>query len=327
MIAVVTGGSGFIGQNLVHRLLSDGHTVRCLVRPLGGAPPEGTERYVTDYHDANSLLASEAFDGADVIFHLAGATKAARPSDFTQANVTPTRNLLGALAARRLRPRFVFVSSQAAAGPAPAARRPVDEDDPPRPVEAYGRSKLDAELIVERFGDRIPAVIVRPCAVLGPRDRDFLTLFRLAERGLLVYPGVRDHWLSVLHVDDVVAGLLAAAGCEQALCRTYFFASGEPVQWRSLGQSIERAVGRRARHLNIPSPVVRAVSVAGEWVGRLTDTASIANLSKAALSRNEFWVCSGSRARRELGFGESRSLPDAVRATYYWYRQHGWLHG
>ena len=86
-------------------------------------------------------------------------------------------------------------------------------------------------------------------------------------------------------------------------------------------------MGRRVRHVNIHSSLVRTASVAGEWLGRLTHTATIANRSKAALSLQPYWVCSASRARRELGFQESRSLPDAVRQTYYWYRQSGWLRG
>ena len=70
----------------------------------------------------------------------------------------------------------------------PAADRPIDEDDTPRPVESYGRSKLEAERIVETFSDHVATTIVRPSAVFGPRDRDFLTLFRFAypsERALV----------------------------------------------------------------------------------------------------------------------------------------------
>ncbi len=327
MIAVVTGGSGFVGQNLVRRLARDGHEVRCLVRPAGGAPPPKAKRYEVRLDDPASLLACAAFREADVVFHLAGATKAVRASDFMAANVTPTRTILGALVAQRLRPRFVFVSSQAAAGPAPARHRAIDEDDIPRPVEAYGKSKLEAERIVESFADRVPVTIVRPCAAFGPFDRDFFTLFRLARRGILVYPGVADHWLSVLHVDDLVDGLIAAATRDQAISRKYFLAGESPVQWRALGDFIANAVNRRVRHVDVPAPIVATVSLAGELIGRLLKGATIANWSKALLSRQRYWICSASRARDELGFRESRSLPEAVRDTYYWYRNSGWLAG
>src|ERR687884_2269440 len=101
MIAVVTGGSGFIGRNLVARLLCDGHEVRCLLRPSGGAVPEGAKRYIVRFDDKRSLENCAAFEGAHVVFHLAGATKAVCAADFIAANVVPTRNLLNALREKR----------------------------------------------------------------------------------------------------------------------------------------------------------------------------------------------------------------------------------
>lgn len=327
MIAVVTGGSGFIGQNLIRRLICDGHEVRCLVRPSGGAVPHGVQRATVNFDEPKSLLNCAALDDAQVVFHLAGATKAVRRDEFFAANIVPTRHLLGAITARRLYPKFIFVSSQAAAGPASAVQRAVDEDEPAHPVEAYGESKLQAERVVQSFSDRVAATIVRPCSVFGPHDKDFLTLFRLAERGLMLYPGVARHWLSALHVDDVVDGLMAATKRDTSICRTFFLAPPEPVQWRTFGGYIGDAVGRRVRHVDIYSPIVQTASVAGEWLGRLTRRATLANTSKAALSRQQYWVCSAARAREELGFEAARSLPEGVRDTYYWYRQNGWLRG
>jgi len=173
----------------------------------------------------------------------------------------------------------------------------------------------------------VATTIVRPCSVFGPWDRDFLTLYRFAEQGIVVYPGVARHWLSILHVDDVIDGLIAAATKPEAIARKYFLASEAPVQWRALGEEIAAASGRRALHIDLPAPLVSAAAFAGEFIGRLTRTAPLANRSKAALARPHYWVCSALRARRELAFSPSRSLPDAVRETYYWYRQHGWLGG
>lgn len=327
MIAVVTGGSGFLGRNLVYRLLRDGHEVRCLVRPSGGIPPTRARRFVVDFEEPRSLLKCAALDGADVVFHVAGVTKAAGARNFVSGNVTPTRHLLGALVARRLRPRFVLVSSQAAAGPATDARHPIDEEDVPRPVEEYGRSKLEAERIAESFLDRVPVTIVRPCSVFGPYDRDFLVLFRLAARGLLVFPGTAEHWLSLLHVDDVSDAMVQAGTSDVAIARTYFLASREAVQWRTLGDHLAAAVGRSVRTLDLPTFAVQSVSAVGEWLGRLSHRVTLANRSKAALARQPFWVCSSARASSELGLRESHSLPDSVRDTYYWYRENGWVRG
>ena len=328
MIVAVTGGSGFIGQNLIRRLLADGHDVRCLVRSASArAVPAGARSFVVDFDVVASLRDCEALEDADVIFHLAGATRAVDRAAFHRANVTPVRHLLGALTARRLSPRFVFVSSQAAAGPAVSLAHPVEESDEARPIEPYGASKLEAERVVATFSDRVPATVVRPCAVFGPWDKDFFTLFRLARRGLLVYPGTAAHWLSLLHVDDVVAGLISAATSERAVLRTYFLSSSAPIRWRTLGDAIAAAMGMHARHVDLPRFAVVAASLAGHVAGIATGHVPLANPHKARLARASYWVCSGVRARTELHFRESRSLPEAIAHTYLWYVEHGWLRG
>lgn len=327
MIAVVTGASGFIGRNLVGRLLDEGHEVRCLVRPGGGRAPDGTAPVHVDLQDAAAVRACQALDGADVLFHLGGATRARTAAAFAAANVVPARNLLDGLVKRSLRPRFVFVSSQAAAGPAAVEDRAVVEDDAPRPVEEYGRSKLEAEQVVSSFGDRVPATIVRPCSVLGPFDRDFFRMFAHAQRGVIIYPGVERFWLSWLHVADVVDGLLAAARSDAAAGRTYFLASKQPIEWRTLGREIESAVGRTVAHINIPGALVGVAAHIGDVAGAFMLRTPLLNSNKATLSRQRFWVCSAERAEKELGWTQSRSLPDAVRDTYLWYQQSGWLSG
>jgi nucleoside-diphosphate-sugar epimerase len=325
MIAVVTGASGFIGRNLVGRLRDDGHEVRCLVRKAAGAAPPGITQSAIDYDDPASLARCAALDGAEVVFHLAGATRARSAAEFERANVTPTRGIIGALANRGLSPRVVHVSSQAAAGPARSAQRPVVEDDEPRPVEEYGRSKLQAERVIQ--DGKVPWTIVRPCSVYGRFDRDFLRLFQLARRGLIAYPGVRHHWLSLLHVDDVVDGLMAAARGRASERRVYFLGSRSPLQWGDLGIAIARAAGRPVSHINIPGPVIRALAHIGDLAAGFTVEPPLLNSNKAALSRHPYWVCDSTRAEAELQWHPSRSLPDGVRDTYLWYDQSGWLSG
>jgi len=324
MIAVVTGASGFIGRNLVQRLVSDGAEVRCLVRARGGRAPEGTVGFPVDYDDQHSLDRCDAFDGANVVFHLAGATRATGEARFERANVSPTRTLLRAITARQAGPRFVYVSSQSAAGPsAPGQVR--TEDDQPAPREAYGRSKLAAERVVEGFADRVAITIVRPCAVFGPWDSGFLALFRLARAGWLIYPGVQHHEMSLLHVDDVVHGLMNAARAKAAVGRTYFLSSQSSLTWGELGGHMAHVMGVTPRTANLSLALVRAASMMGEWVGRLTGTAPLLSRSRAILAAQPRWVCAASRAQREIEFKESRSLPDAVRDTYLWYVRAGWL--
>lgn len=326
MIAVVTGASGFIGRNLVGRLCSDGVVVRCLTRVGGGVPPRGASAVEVDFADAESLRASNALADADVVFHLAGATRATSDAAFEAANVSPTRNLLEALSARKSSARFVFVSSQAAAGPARSLENPLTEADEARPVEAYGRSKLAAERVVATYAGRVASTILRPCSVFGRFDRDFLRLFQMARRGVVLYPGTERHWLSLVHVDDVVDALVTASSAPAAAGQTYFLAS-HALQWRALGERIGETVNRPVSHLNVPGTLVRAVSHLGDATALVTGDTPLLNANKAALTRHPFWLCSSDRAKNDLGWNPTRSLPDALRDTYLWYRQSGWLNG
>src|SRR5207302_332154 len=105
------------------------------------------------------------------------------------------------------RPRVVYVSSIAAAGPSRPGQ-PIDERRPPAPVTDYGRSKLAGELVVRTGG--VPWTTVRPPVVYGEWDRELLKVFEAARRG--VAPVFRDgsQELSVIYAGDLARGLIAA---------------------------------------------------------------------------------------------------------------------
>ncbi len=326
-VAVVTGSSGFIGTTLVERLVQRGFHVRCLVRRASPRRRDlpNVERVVVDLTDASALERSTALAGARLVFHLAGATTALTLQHFRDANVVPATALLRALARSGDVERVLLVSSQAAAGPARSLDEPVTEDDPPRPIEAYGRSKLEAEAEARRWSDRVPLTIVRPCSVYGPGDLDFFRLFRMAQQRLLLYPGTRDSFLSLLHVDDVADGLIAAATTPAAAGATLFLANDRPVRWSEIGESVASVVGVRARSIDVPHAAIRALVPFGEAYARLTGRRILLNRHKVALSAPRYWVCSGARAARLLGFAPRWRLADGLRATYCWYVRNGWL--
>src|SRR5436190_7977390 len=211
MIVAITGANGFIGQHLCERFAETGAVVRAIVR-----------------RDLDSPAIDEAFDGVDVVVHAAGATRAPTRAALRTSNVELTKRVL-AVARRANVARFVFVSSQAAAGPASFLDAPVTEDMSAAPIEAYGRSKLAAEHLV-RETDGMSWVIVRPASVYGPRDRDFLAMFRLAQFGIAIHPGNRRQWISIVHVRDLVEGIVCAATVPDAAGGTFFLANPVPVQ-------------------------------------------------------------------------------------------------
>ena len=330
MIAVVTGSSGFIGSHLVDALLARGAEVRALVREgsaMSALDPR-VQRSVVDLLDSRSVREAPAWAGATHVFHLAGVTKRRTLAQFRGGNVVPTANLLAAAAARSgsTPPRVVLVSSQAAAGPAKAEHRPVREDDPAQPIEGYGHSKLEAEQATRLYGQSLPITIVRPAAVYGPRDRDFLRVFRLATRPIALHAVPRRHTFSIVHVADVVAALLLAAEQPAAVGRTYFVANESPTSWSALYAAMGGAAGVRPKaELQIPLSAVALAGMAGDALSALTGWYSLANSHKTRLARPRWWLCDASRARAELGWVPSVTLQQGLRDTYLWYLQAGWM--
>ena len=188
-IALITGASGFVGSHIVDHLHAKGYDIRVLARK-GGSKPRyinhlPVEYIAGDFADAASL--TDAVRGVDYIFHSAGATAAKNRDGFFQGNQLATRNLLeGALRHAPNLKRFVHVSSLAAVGSSSGAGSPVDEQTPFHPITAYGESKAAAEKEVMDRMKEIPATIVRPPVVYGPRDTGTgaFTFFVVAARAL-----------------------------------------------------------------------------------------------------------------------------------------------
>lgn len=328
MIAVVTGSTGFIGSHLVDTLLAQGATVRALYRPET-SPARRDARvasYEADLLDDRSLRESAVWRGATHVFHLAGVTKGRTLARLRAGNVFPTANVLAAVAAQSgTPPRIVLVSSQAAGSPAPAADHPIRESDRPIPVEAYGRSKLQAEQAAVRYRDTLPITIVRPSAVYGPRDRDFLAAFRQASGRVAFHAVPRDHLLSIVHVHDLVTALVAAGTAPAALGKTYFVANDEPVSWRQLYALIAEAAGAQPLHLQLPLAGLRLAAGIADLVGAMTGRDLLLNRNRVALARPRWWLCDASLARDELGWSPAVPLQDGIRETYLWYLAQGWL--
>ncbi len=312
------------------RLLADGVTVRALYRPQ--TPPSRrdprVQAFEADLEDDRSVRISPVWEGASEVYHVAGVTKARTLGQFRAGNVFPTANVLAALAARvaqrRVSPRVVLVSSQAAAGPALSPEHPVRESDRPVPIENYGRSKLQSEQAVVRYADVLDVTIVRPGAVYGPRDMDFLAAFKQAQSRVALHAAPRDQQFSSVHVDDLVLALRLAARTPDAIGKTYFV-SGETVTWRQLYARVAELAGSTPREVQVPALALRLAGRAGDAWSLLTGTAPLVNSNKTALARAAWWLCDPARATSELGWSPRLSFDEGIQQTFEWYRREGWL--
>lgn len=339
---LVTGATGFIGLHLVEALVRRGDAVRCLVRPTSHVQPlkELAAELVTTELDDVATLETAARD-IDVVFHLAGVTRAFTAEEFFRVNADYTCNLAAACAAQGSPPRFVLVSSVAAAGPAPRGQIRV-EGDPPAPISTYGRSKLAGEEAAIAYAGQLPLTIVRPGIVFGPRDPDFLKILR-SIRLLRAHlsPGFHPPALSFIYVSDLVELLLAAAerGNRVALDQRgqhrqdgqpgqgyYFAVAAEHPTYAELGAIVRPMLHRPyAPVIPVAAPLARGVAAASEWVARWRGTPDELNRDKIREALATNWACCGDAARRDLGFSPTTPLAQRLQQTIDWYAAHGWL--
>jgi nucleoside-diphosphate-sugar epimerase len=323
MKILVTGGTGFIGSHVVEHLLSENHEVRCLVRSrsaLRWLSGKSVELAVGDILSERTLRT--AVRDTDAVIHIAGLIKARDYREFSRVNAHGTLNLAQACIACGTR-RFIFVSSQSAAGP----RRngtPLTEDQPCKPVSLYGKSKLLAEKYLNSLRESLAITIVRPCTVYGPRDTATFPIFKLVKRlGIKVNIG-GDIILNAIYVTDLARGIVASLS-PQAQGRTYYLVSRERYSMESIFSVIEEATGVKAISLRLPYPLLFLAASLGDLYSNLLGSTLSLNLKKLPELRGAFWVASPRRALRELGFQPEVTLERGIALTVRWYEKQGWL--
>jgi len=324
MRVLLTGASGLIGSHLAEALVDRSEEVVCLLRrpvkktwlkDLRIIPVRG------DVTEPDSLI--PALEGVEFVFHLAGQVKG---RDFGPVNAQGTANLVAAV--REQAPRlkgFVLVSSIAAQGPS-SEERPLTEEDPARPVSAYGRSKLAAEEAALELADLVPVTIIRPAPVYGPRDTGFLSLFKMLKRGLDLGPLRPQQKVSLIYVADVVQALLRAADVPaRSDRRLYLISDGQAYSPGQITALAAQFMGLRPRRFNPNQLLVFLMVVLGEAAGHLTGRPSILSFDKYIEAIQTGWWLNPGRAAKELGFRPGYDLTSGLALTIDWYKAHKWL--
>ncbi|HSR33787.1 MAG TPA: NAD-dependent epimerase/dehydratase family protein, partial [Anaerolineae bacterium] len=300
--------------------------VRCMVRRssdltyLRDLPVEWA---FTDVRETKEIR--QACQGVDAICHCAALTRAIDQETFMRVNAQGTEALArAALEAAPNLQRFLFVSSQAAAGPSQGPNDLIDETREPRPLNWYAKSKYAAEQALLSMDGSLPLTIVRPAAVFGPRDRDFFTYFDLVSRGLELKLGREERRVNLIFVHDLVNLILLALENKDAVGQIYCGA-GQPFTYAELSQAIARGLNKRTVRITLPVAVLRPIGLAAKVQERLTGRPALLNEQRILDMRQLYWLCTGEKARRELGFVPEYDLETAVQETAHWYQENGWL--
>ena len=332
MKAYVTGGTGFIGSHLVEHLVDQGYHVTCLIRKTSNlrwlnhlltAKSPQVELVIGDLHD--SEVPAQHVRDADLVFHLAGLTKAPDAATYDRVNAAGTKHLIEAcLSAQTNLGRFVYCSSLAAVGPS-CNTTPNTEDVTPQPLTDYGSSKLKGEMVAREYADRLPITIIRPPAVYGPRDADIFLVFQMINRGVIPILGDADKLLSLVHVKDLVAGIYTAAVSERTIGETYFLTDGNIQTWMGIERVIADALEKRPFKVKVPFFLLDYISIFTEAAAKITRQTPTLNRQKVQDLKQRFWICDSTKAQQEFGYRPIYSLQKGIQDTADWYRANGWL--
>lgn len=334
-LALVSGGTGFIGAHVVRALLAEGVEVRALVRAqsdgrnLDGLP---VERMEGDLTDAASL--ERAVAGVDVLFHVGALYElAARErARLERVNIEGTRTLMQAALKAGVE-RVVHTSSVAAVGHVRRDGTPADERDWVKPSELagpYEESKYLSERLVLAMVQRdgLPAVVVNPTAPIGPLDIKPTPTGRLivdAANGRI--PGyLRSAGLNIVHVRDVARGHVLAWQRGRTGER---YILGHRDGNLTLREVMERAAslsGRRAPWWATPYALAMAYAQVDERVvSRLRGGPPRAPIAGVRLAQKRMWFDCG-KAVRELGLPQA-SLEEAFAEAAEYFRSEGRIRG
>ena len=298
----LTGATGFIGATLVRQLAAAGWRVRALVRPasLGRCPAEVEAEWLAgDLADIDSL--HRLTRGVTAVVHCAGVVRGASRADFDRINVDGTARLVRAATAGPDPPRFLLVSSLAARAPE---------------LSFYAASKRGGEAQLAALAGTMDWGIVRPAAVYGPGDREMLPLFQSMVRGLAPVIGAATNRVSLVHVEDLAAALLAwlVRGRASAV---YEVGDGRPngYSWREIIAIAEQLRGGRIVRLPLPVPLVRLIARLNLTLARLTGRAPMLSPGKVRELTYPDWVADNTSLHTDTGWTARIGLAEGLRRT------------
>ncbi len=324
MRILITGGTGFLGNNLVRALQNQGHEIVVSLRHSSNqAALDGLEHepMLIDLNEASDV--SMALDGVDVVIHSAAMIQLgwSKLEASRKINVDATAKI--AEAARRRHIRMIHVSSVDALGAA-SESEPGDETklDPPKPACSYVVSKRESEsAVILEVSRGLDAVIVNPGFMVGPYDWKPSSGAMMLAIAKSPVPFAPAGGCCVADVRDVADGIISAIAHGQTGQR--YILGGENMSYLDLWRIMAHVMERRGPRRKLPDWLATMVGKSGDLVGKLRQSETQLN-SAATQMGQMFHYYNSDKAKRELGY-RIGSVEDALRDAWDWFVTNGYV--
>lgn len=332
---LVTGANGFVGKVLCRALLINGHKVRAALRSSNAIM--GLKHHVRGLSEnANSTIEkpewikvgnidsetdwSRALTDVKAVVHLAARTHVIKEraldslAAFRKVNVAGTEQLARSAAASGVR-RLIYMSSikvnGEGTGLSPDGRDlGFSENDMPNPQDAYAQSKWEAEQVLHQVAGEtgLEVVIIRPPLVYGPGvGANFFRLIRIVQRGIPIPLGSVKNARSLVYVGNLANAIVTCVCHPKASGKTFLVSDGEDVSTPELIRRIASALGRPARLVPFPVPLM-------QLGGRLTRKKAEVDRLLGSLAIDS------SKIRRELDWKPPYSMSQGLSKTALWFK-------
>ncbi len=322
---LITGASGFVGFHLIEKCLAENLDVYVAIRKSSNINHLQSYqlKYVyPNYNETEALQRNIEENKYDFIIHAAGSTKARDASEYNLVNATYTANLVKAVnQSKHQVKKMVFMSSLGAIGPSTTYNQMIAPGAPPRPVTAYGKSKLLAEELLTDC--KVPLVILRPTAVYGPREKDIFIVLKTISQGFEPYIGKVDQQLSFIYVKDLAE--LTINALFSTGTGSYNITDGKCYSRYQLGDITRQVLKRKTIRFHIPYLFVKGLVILLENGYRIFNRTAVLNNEKLNELTALNWCCDISKAENELGFKPRYDLEKGLTETLAWYKENKWL--
>ena len=322
---LITGASGFIGRFLVDEALQRGYDIWAGVRPGSSREYLQDERihFINLRYDDKKKLIEQLREivsdsGAwHYVVHNAGITKSLKASDFYEVNTNNTRVLMESLSEADCKPKkFLLMSSLSSYGPVnEKSFEPIHTNDKQRPDSVYGKSKLDAEILVKEQTS-FPYIILNPTGVYGPGDKDYLVEIKSIKSGFDFKVGIKPQNITFIYVRDLAVAAFLALENSSIRNSSYFISDGDVYTDNEFAEIIKNTLGRRyVFSIRIPFWLCYVACFFSEIIGKISGKSMTLNTDKYKILRQRNWICDVEPMRRELGFTPKYNLIEGIKET------------